>query len=450
MIRTGALSPLALPSVVALTRTNMFVPDGSIRAGVVNDLARSAQGGDSGLMQAAALALAIVFLIPTGGSSLGIAAVGMAGAGLAAYSALQEWETYTKQKTLFDTHLDMARSLSVEEPSLAGFALSLVGLGLEAAPLVGAFAKARRLKALVDAGLEGDDVARAAVRQLNDLGHTRGVRENLGDQALADARAARKSRRAAPDTAPARDPAAPAPAVRVKGAGKYGSAKELSDDVASMLSNFANGMDPRTLPEEWPLLIRALKANKGTVNRQIMELLPDVMGGLRDPGLNGEVLAEAWTIAARNGTSINSALVEMALATGRPIVKIPKKAGFLPGDRFFRKYVTKPAYLVDEPSMNTSHRGLIHLLQDLVVDRALARAGRKMTGADFRVMLGKAEGTVARSDYGTVKALTFLDDETSMPTGDYVWRFSYDLSQPGQMPTPEWVATVLGQAVGLK
>jgi len=471
MIRRGALSPLALPSVVALTRANMFIPDGSIRAGVANDLARSAQSDDSGLLAAAALALAIVFLLPSGGSSLGIAAVGMASAGLAAYSAVQEWDKYTKQKTLYNTDLDVARSLWTKEPSLAGFAMSLVGLGLEGLPLIGAFNKARKLRALVNAGSETGDIARATVRELNDVGRGRGA-PDLGERALAEARDKRV--RATPDTIPAPDsvpppprarpkpdapapkprPDAPAPnparAVRVEGASAYGSARQVSDDIATKLANFAHGMEPGTLPAEWPLLIRALKLHKGPVNREIVELLPTVMGGLRDPGLWGEVLADAWTIAARNGTDINQALVEMALATGKPILRVPKKAGFLAGDRFFDDYVRKPGYIVDESSLGTAHRGMIHLLQDLVVDRALARAGKKMSGADFRVMLDRAEGIVERTDFGTVKALTFMGKETRMKTGDYVWRFTYDLNEPGQMPTPEWVSTVLAQLVGLK
>lgn len=170
---------LTLPSVVALTRANMFIPAGSIRAGVVNDLVAAAKDDeDSVLVKVAAFALAIVTLIPSGGASLAIPA-GIAAAGLAAYSAAKEWEQYETQKTLVNTDIDLARSLSTEEPSLTGFAVSLVGLGLEGIPLIAAFNKARNLKKLVDAG---EDTT-AAVRELNAIGKSRGA-PDLGEQAL--------------------------------------------------------------------------------------------------------------------------------------------------------------------------------------------------------------------------------------------------------------------------
>ena len=98
MLKNDLDFALKLPSVVALTRSNMFVPEGSIRAGIVNDLATEAKGDDT-LIRAAALALALITLIPTGGASLAIP-VGMAAAGLAAYSVTKEWEKYKTVKTL--------------------------------------------------------------------------------------------------------------------------------------------------------------------------------------------------------------------------------------------------------------------------------------------------------------------------------------------------------------
>lgn len=68
-------------------------------------------------------------------------------------------------------------------------------------------------------------------------------------------------------------------------------------------------------------------------------------------------------------------------------------------------------------SVGTEHRGMIHLLHDLVADRAFARAGSKLTGADFRVMLGRAEGVVKRSDFATSEAMTFMPKESVMKTG---------------------------------
>ena len=146
----------------------------------------------------AAFALAIVTLLPSGGASLAIPA-GMAAASIAVYSVDKEWDKYSTQKTLVNTDLDLARSLSTEEPSLTGFALSLVNLGFEMIPLVGAFNKARKLKALVHAGEEASDVAQLTVGELNALGKTRGA-PDLGERALADIKTAEK--RAATATEP--------------------------------------------------------------------------------------------------------------------------------------------------------------------------------------------------------------------------------------------------------
>ena len=85
---------LTLPSVVALTRVNMFIPAGSIRAGVVNDLAAAAADDHSGLIQAAAFAFALITLIPSGGASLAIPA----GVALAAYSVAKEWKSTTLRR----------------------------------------------------------------------------------------------------------------------------------------------------------------------------------------------------------------------------------------------------------------------------------------------------------------------------------------------------------------
>ena len=169
---------LTLPSVVALTRTNMFVPEGSIRAGIANDLVAEAKGDDS-LIQMAAFALAILTLIPTGGVSLAVP-MGMASAGLAAYSVTKEWEKYKTLKTLSNTNLDLARSLATEEPSLAGFAISLVELGLQGLPLLHALKKARELKNLVGAG---EDTV-AVVADLKRIGKEAKASSDLSDLAL--------------------------------------------------------------------------------------------------------------------------------------------------------------------------------------------------------------------------------------------------------------------------
>ena len=109
----------------------MFIPEKSIRAGVVVDLVEAErEKRESIWVEVASLALALVTLVPSGGAGLAIPA-GIAAAGLAAYSAVQIYERRERQKTLVDTDLDRARSLSDEEPSMTGFAMTLVSIGLE-------------------------------------------------------------------------------------------------------------------------------------------------------------------------------------------------------------------------------------------------------------------------------------------------------------------------------
>src|SRR3954471_10648554 len=182
MIKSGPIAPLALPAVVGLTKANMFVPGGSIRDGVANDLARkAARDTEPTWMIVATIALAIVTLVPSGGASLAVA-TGIAGASLAAYTAVKEYEHYDEQKVLIDTDLDRARSLSQEEPSLTGFAMALVSLGLEGLPLIHAFKLALDLKRLKAAGGEGEKVKRL-VDELNKLGKEKNA-DDLGKQAL--------------------------------------------------------------------------------------------------------------------------------------------------------------------------------------------------------------------------------------------------------------------------
>ena len=110
-IHRGNLSPLSLPPVVAVTKAAMFVPDGSIRAGKVNDMVEDAQ--DSGVAKYIAeglLALIVLAtLIPSGGATLPVA-IGLVGAALSATSAVEDWETYQKRKLLANTALNRANA----------------------------------------------------------------------------------------------------------------------------------------------------------------------------------------------------------------------------------------------------------------------------------------------------------------------------------------------------
>jgi hypothetical protein len=132
------------------------------------------------------------------------------------------------------------------------------------------------------------------------------------------------------------------------------------------------------------------------------------------------------------------------MESGLPTYVIPKTSGFFKPPEFFKRYASAEAYFIDLPLATDNHGALTHLIQDLVVDRALACSGSTLRSPQFRGLLGRAEGVVARDgQFATNEAMTFLDPplvdapELEMPVGDYVWRFTYDLILTGHMPQPE-------------
>jgi hypothetical protein len=262
-IRDKQVNPLALPAVVSLTRATMFVPKGSLRDGVINDAASDAKDeADSTLLKIAAFALAAVTFIPSGGASLAIPA-GIAAVGLAAHTATQEWEKYTTQKVLTNTHLDLARSLATEEPSLTSFAVSLAAIGLEALPLAAAFNKARRLKRFVAAGEETGSEARAIVKELNSLGKTSDD-VPLGRRALDDIHGAPGG--AKPPEVVGKIEAQKPPAKAPSTAGEHGFDAGAKGDKARVHTGRSTTTKPRKEYEQPEVRARAktVSAKSGT------------------------------------------------------------------------------------------------------------------------------------------------------------------------------------------
>src|SRR5262249_21200385 len=104
ILRRGAdTSPLAIPTVVALTRGNMFLPAGSLRDGIAADVVAEATGAESWLATIGVIALALVSLLPGG-----LLIASLAGTAIAAYDATREYDEYTKQKSFANTNLDIA------------------------------------------------------------------------------------------------------------------------------------------------------------------------------------------------------------------------------------------------------------------------------------------------------------------------------------------------------
>lgn len=505
--KNNGLSPVALPTVVAQTRAAMFIPDGSIRAGIVKDLVDDATDDESVWVKIAAMALAIVTLVPSGGASLGIVA-GAAGASMAAYSAAQAWQKYDTQKSLANTDLDLARSLSTEEPSLTGFAMSLVSLGIEGIPLIGAFNKARRIKALLN---EGKDV-RPLVRELNLTGRKYNAND-LGDRALADATAANKRPPRIREPDPPKKPQPVEKPTSAKETGKEtkqkvsdkppekGGRKKQSSDPEDAAKGTPKKKQPTgpdipppnlsvwkwtrvqvrkavrdefaavrgELPEGWDLVKEALTANGGTKNRQLLSLVDSHMGALRDPDAWADVLADAWEIAAKMPTpDFRAAVLQLMRQRGLPAPLEIGRVGT--GRAFFKDYVITGRPLVDKAFAGQLHNEMTHALQDLVLDYRVGPGA----GARFRKLLGEAEGSVPKFVQGnktsTVQLskwgrhegpganVTFLknnvENETEILMGDYVWRFTYDLlyNDPAlrRLPQPEKIGPILRWFFNLK
>ncbi|HEX6024507.1 MAG TPA: hypothetical protein VFZ00_21130 [Solirubrobacter sp.] len=454
LIKNGRVNPLSLSPVVAMTRANMFVPPGSIRAAVIHDLTEDAKEGDSGHIMILSFALALVTMIPTGGASVAVAA-GAASAGLAAYTALKEYQEYEHKKTLIDTDLDRARALSDEEPSLAAFAMTLIGMGLESVMLVHAFRTAVKLRRMAMAGEEAKRL-QGMLDELNQLGKKHNT-PDLGTQVLDDARKAR-SRNAFSDNEPTQDmpplenlkvrrpPVAPSTGVPV-----YRSREEVRRAVATRLVDKLKWGDGPMLSKEFKLIDRALAQSPGAANEQIAKALPHVVKGIRDPELYAEVMADAWALAKRPpGMDINAALEQMAASGGAPIRYIEAKEGLLDAPVFFEKYAGQNAHFIDLPLQGDRHGAMTHLVQDLVVDRALRRANQNLTSAKFRELLGKAEGKVGVDSFATKSTKTFIDKETEMRTGDYIWRMVYDNTGAGQINRPEELGDQLFLALGIR
>ncbi len=189
------------------------------------------------------------------------------------------------------------------------------------------------------------------------------------------------------------------------------------------------GTDESKLPQGWKAIYDALRRDTSDAARKIEKLLDVVWGGLRNPKLFADVLAEAWQRAWIEDTSVEAALIAMAQeSSGNKAVWIPRsQAKDLlenPG-KFFELYASKEPSFVDLPLLGAKHKAMAHLIQDLVVDRAFRARKIEMTSGKFRALLGQTTGRFVPPP-GDMQVLT--DPATKdMATGDYVWQLTYDL-----------------------
>jgi hypothetical protein len=465
MLRNHRLKPMAMAPVVALTSANMFVPEGSIRAGVVRDLVdEEKSSGSSWLLTLFTVALAIVTLLPTGGMSAAILVpASLASAGLAAYSALKIYQKYEKQKLLVNTDLDLARALSNEQPSLSGFAFNLVMAGLEGVALFRLWRKAVEIRKLAmerQSLREAIDDFKAIMNEQKRQADT----DKFLDEVLRDTPAEPKP----PTTkVPKKPPVKPPP---LKSIHLYRTREAVVEAVEKKLT--AAGAQR---PPGWERVIEALRANPGPNNAEILKTIDKVMGALQNPKLYGEVLGDAWQMVKNlKAADINDALEKMVLASG---VKVHRVKRVKLGGEFFKEHVSRNESWIDEALAAEGHGEMTHLLQDLVVDKVLGAGG----SAKFRSqLLANAEGKITRyvkrgrgdtltnSPFTQLPGgqplpnVTFMDvknkgkvvfSETEMKTGDYVWRFTYDLfyegdealKQYGRLPQPERLRPALNE-----
>jgi hypothetical protein len=238
-------------------------------------------------------------------------------------------------------------------------------------------------------------------------------------------------------------------------------------------------LERHTAPRGWERVIESLGEKVNPAG--ILDKTEKVMDILQNPKFWAEVLGDAWDLVkARKATDINHALILMAEATGLLIDEV--RRGYL-AHEFFPEVVTKKALWVDEVLAILYHGKMIHLLQDLVVNKGLRGPH---ASAEYRQQLRELVGMVERYERKGAKLLdsqfTKLPDnrtdlpnitftshknearvtvyEVRMQVGDYVWRFTYDLlywfdtergetpevlKTRGRLPQPELVRWLLNE-----
>jgi hypothetical protein len=428
------ISPCALTPVVALTRANMFIPDGSLRAGVVKDLVDDAADTDPTWVKAVAIALAIVTLIPSGGTSLAIP-IGMASASFAAYSAGSAWREYDINRSLANTDLDLARSLSTVEPSLTGFAVSLVTLGLEAIPLIHAFNTARKIKALMN---EGKNVEHL-VSELNRLGEASPAKvKGLGEEARAEAEAANRQAAKAVAAAPEAPGGAPAPLKppprdptlheNVPGV-TYTDARQLQEDLATELKQHLHGTADMNPDMAW-VMEHIAEAPDTSTNWQLLKVLKPYYATIRDPDKAAEFAAFLYRTAAQRRITVRRALVEYVSGAATPIsIRDLGKAELL-----------KDVPFIDLGFARDTHGAYTHMFQEGLIDFAHGRG----EGRRLRHLIGRATGPPGvrqgtQEFFGTVWD-AFYDDLTGNPT---------DPTTGTHVNRPEVLGPLLQKYIGL-
>jgi hypothetical protein len=175
----------------------------------------------------------------------------------------------------------------------------------------------------------------------------------------------------------------------------------VKSDIARAIREVAAGLKPdEHILNDYPELIEKLsRLPDAGSNTVILKNAPTVWKALHDPELIAEVAADVWadsrSLAPKGSLDpMSRAIVRRwAADNGSRVRRIPRGGGGGDAD-FFRDWGGTSRGFVDRGIDTEEHGQMTHLLQDLIVDRALARAGSPLTSREFRQAL---KGIVAPS-----------------------------------------------------
>lgn len=432
----GYLSALSLAPVVAVTKAAMFVPEGSIRAGKVNDLVAAAADTSISTYIAEGLMALIVIatLIPTGGATLGVA-IGLAGAALSATSAVEDWESYKQHKRLNNTALDRAKALAAEDPSLLPFAVDLISLGIDGLPLIKAFHAISELNRLVQARREIEEAARLKrlLDELDALGATK--KPGLGKQTLDDLRRTSHPKPPPRGSTPYEPTPPKSPPWRKPPGGKYESVQALADAVDAPLRALTHGT--ASVNSEWAELAKLDWTKLGKLDPAKVKLWEDtrkIFAARRDPDRVKRVILRIYSEAGHEGVSPQVWLENhYGGAAGMPALL---DDGLDP--EAFRDALGHDKPALDYALAKTGHGAYIHMFDELLAEDVL---GGREAAREYRQGLARMKGparVIARGD-GTTYEQKFFSQ---------VWDAVFDSTDSGAINNADSLGEILVKHLG--
>jgi hypothetical protein len=213
------------------------------------------------------------------------------------------------------------------------------------------------------------------------------------------------------------------------------AANQVRQRVADALRQQAQGQSGNA-DALYQGIMAELNANpEAGSNAALRTVLPEVWRSLRDPDAIAQVAADVWleerllNVMAPPTDRYGQAVTSLSRRTGAPIVILE------PGERFdvtsfYEKVVVQGNRFFDLSVLNISpgHGASTHMMQDLLVDRALARSGSGLRADQLRAMFQGAVGNEGRA------------------IGNDIWIEFFDSLQGG-LNQPEVVYPVLRESL---